>query len=91
MAEDFKEIRATVADLRVDAVAAAGYGISRSRMAEEIKASNVFVNGVAAKKASQAVAQGDEIQFGARSKVILAEVGGTTKKGRIGVTLKRLM
>ena len=33
--EKVKVINATVADLRLDAVAAAGYGVSRSRMADE--------------------------------------------------------
>lgn len=89
MDEDFKEIRATVADLRIDAVAAAGYGISRSRMVEEIKASNVFINGIAAKKPSQEVNVGAEINFGKRAKVVVYEVGGTTKKGRIGIVLRR--
>ena len=35
-----KVISATVSALRLDAVAAAGFGVSRSRMAEEIKGQN---------------------------------------------------
>lgn len=89
MGEDFKEIRTTVADLRIDAVAAAGYGISRSRMVEEIKAQNVFIDGVMAKKPSQEVTEGAEINFGKRAKVVVVEVGGTTKKGRVGLVLRR--
>ncbi len=91
MGENFKEIRTTVADLRIDVVAAAGYGISRSRMAEEIKAKNVFINGVAARKPSQEVTEGVEINFGKRAKVVVVEVGGTTKKGRVGLVLRRYM
>ena len=41
--EKVKVISATVAALRLDAVAAAGYGVSRSRMADEIKGQNVKV------------------------------------------------
>ncbi len=89
MDEEFKEIRATVADLRIDAVAAVGYGISRSRMVEEVKASNVFINGAVAKKPAQEVSVGAEINFGKRPKVVLYEVNGTTKKGRIGIVLRR--
>lgn len=48
--EKVKVISATVADLRLDAVAAAGYGVSRSRMADEIKGLNVKVNWKEAKK-----------------------------------------
>ena len=59
--EKVKLINATVADLRLDAVAAAGYGVSRSRMADEIKSLNVKVNWKEAKKAAQPVNEGDVI------------------------------
>ena len=87
--EKIKIISATVAALRLDAVAAAGYGISRSRMAEEIKSQNVNLNGKEAKNASQSVTEGDIISFRGRGRVELAEIRGTTKKGRCAVTLKR--
>lgn len=89
--EKVKIINATVADLRLDAVAAAGYGVSRSHMAEEIKSLNVKLNWKEAKKAAQAVAEGDIISFRGRGRVEVAEVKGTTKKGRISVTLKRFI
>lgn len=87
--EKVKIINATVADLRLDAVAAAGYGVSRSRMNDEIKSQNVKLNWKEAKKASQTVAEGDIISFRGRGRVEVAEVKGTTKKGRISITLKR--
>ena len=87
--EKVKIISATVAALRLDAVAAAGYGISRSRMAEEIKSQNVKLNWKEAKSASQSVAEGDVMSFRGRGRVELSEVRGTTKKGRFAITLKR--
>ena len=87
--EKVKLINATVADLRLDAVAAAGYGVSRSHMAEEIKSQNVKLNWKEARKAAQSVVEGDIISFRGRGRVEVAEVKGTTKKGRISVTLKR--
>lgn len=87
--EKVKVINATVADLRLDAVAAAGYGVSRSRMADEIKSFNVKVNWKEAKKAAQSVNVGDVISFRGRGRVEIEEIKGTTKKGRISVTLKR--
>lgn len=87
--EKVKVINATVADLRLDAVAAAGYGVSRSRMADEIKGLNVKVNWKEAKKAAQSVNVGDVISFRGRGRVEIEEIKGTTKKGRISVTLKR--
>lgn len=89
--EKVKVINATVADLRLDAVAAAGYGVSRSRMADEIKSLNVKLNWKEAKKAAQAVNEGDVISFRGRGRVEVAEIRGTTKKGRISVTLKRFI
>ena len=87
--EKVKVINATVADLRLDAVAAAGYGVSRSRMADEIKSLNVKVNWQEAKKAAQPVKEGDVLSFRGRGRVEVAEIRGTTKKGRISITLKR--
>ena len=87
--EKVKIINATVADLRLDAVAAAGYGVSRSRMADEIKSLNVRVNWKEAKKPSQSVNEGDVISFRSRGRVEVAEIRGTTKKGRMSIILKR--
>ena len=84
-----KLISATVSALRLDAVAAAGYGVSRSRMTEEIKALNVRVNWQDVKSPSLTVKEGDVISFRSRGRVEVAEIRGTTKKGRTAVTLKR--
>jgi len=89
--EKVKIIKATVAAMRLDAVAAAGYGTSRSRMAEEIKSLNVKVNWQEAKNAAQPVKEGDVLSFRGRGRVEVSEVRGTTKKGRIGLTLKRFI
>lgn len=89
--QQVKIITATVAALRLDAVAAAGYGVSRSHMAEEIKGQNVKVNWQEAKNASQSVNVGDIISFRSRGRVEVAEIRGTTKKGRISITLKRFI
>lgn len=89
--EQVKIIKATVAALRLDAVAAAGYGVSRSHMADEIKSKNVKVNWQDAKNASQAVNEGDVISFRSRGRVEVAEIKGLTKKGRTSITLKRFI
>lgn len=89
--EKVKVISATVAALRLDAVAAAGYGTSRSRMAEEIKGQNVKVNWQDVKNAAQAVKEGDVLSFRGRGRVEIAEVRGMTKKGRLSITLKRYL
>ena len=87
--ERIKEIRATVAALRLDAVAAAGYGVSRSKMTEEIKGQGIKLNFREVKNAAQTVKEGDVISFRGRGRVEVASVNGTTKKGRTSLLLKR--
>jgi RNA-binding protein YlmH len=58
-------------------------------MAEEIKGQNVRVNWQEAKNPSQPVKEGDVISFRSRGRAELAEVRGTTKKGRMAITVKR--
>lgn len=87
--ETVKEIRSTVASLRLDSVAAAGFGMSRTQMTEEIQSEKVKVNWKDAKNASQNVKTGDVISFRGRGRVEVIEITGQTKKGRTGVLLKR--
>lgn len=87
--ERVKEINATVASLRADSVAAAGFGISRSRAASDIEAEKLKLNWKSVKNAAQAVKEGDVLSMRGRGRVEVAEVRGRTKKGRIGISLKR--
>jgi len=87
--ETVKEIRATVASLRLDSVAAAGFGTSRTQMTEEIQADKVKVNWKDTKSPAQIVKAGDMISFRGRGRVEVLEITGQTKKGRTGVLLKR--
>lgn len=87
--ERVKEIRTTVASLRLDAVASSGFGTSRTRMAREIKAERVKVNWRPVRDPAAAVAVGDVLSIRGRGRVVVEEVAGTTKKGRITLLLKR--
>ncbi|NLW55669.1 MAG: photosystem II S4 domain protein [Firmicutes bacterium] len=89
--ERVKEIKSTVASLRLDAVAGLGYGVSRTRMAREIKAEKVKVNWKLVTNPAHKVAAGDVLSIRGRGRVIVAEVGGETRKGRIRVVMKRLL
>ncbi|HWR08409.1 RNA-binding protein [Sporomusa sp.] len=89
--EKIKEIRSTVASLRLDAVAASGFGTSRTRMAEDIAAAKVKINWQEAKSPSQAVKVGDVISMRGRGRVEVIEVPGQTKKGRYSILLRRFM
>lgn len=89
--ETCKELRATVASLRLDAVGAAGFGISRSKMAAAVAAEKVRVNWQRAKGPAQMLAVGDVISFRGRGRLVLAELTGTSRKGRAGVRLERYL
>lgn len=87
--ERCKEIRATVASLRLDSVAAAGFSSSRSKIVTDIAAEKVKLNWQSIKGASQTVKVGDIISMRGRGRVEVEEIRGQTKKGRISIVLKR--
>lgn len=89
--EKVKEIKTTVASLRLDAIASSGFGISRTKAAEAIKGERVQVNWQPAKGPSQDVQEGDVISLRGKGRMELAQITGTSRKGRIGVLLKRYM
>ena len=87
--ERVKEIKATVASLRADSVAAVGFGMSRSKAAADISAEKVQLNWQTVKNSSQTIKQGDVLSMRGRGRLEVAEITGQTKKGRIGILLKR--
>ena len=89
--ERTKEIKATVASLRVDSIAAAGFGSSRSKAATDIAEGKVKLNWQDVKNAAQAIKEGDVLSMRGRGRLEVAQINGTTKKGRISVLLKRYM
>ncbi len=84
-----RDIKATVASLRLDAVASAGFGLSRSKLAPAIRAGQIKLNWQSVKNASAAVKQGDIISLAGRGRMEVAEVRGESKKGRIHIVLKK--
>lgn len=89
--ERVKEIKTTVASMRLDAIAASGFGTSRTRMAREIKSERVKVNWKVVSNPSQEIAAGDVVSIRGRGRVIVAEVRGETRKGRTSLLLQRLL
>lgn len=87
--EKVKEIRTTVASLRLDVIAAAGFGTSRTKMSDDIAADKIKLNWQDVRKGDQPVKAGDIISLRGRGRLEMAEVLGTTKKGRMSVLLRR--
>lgn len=89
--ERVKEIKCTVASLRLDAVASSGFGTSRTKMVRDIKGERVKVNWKIVNNPAQPIEQGTVISIRGRGRVVVEDVRGETKKGRISLLLKRLM
>lgn len=88
---NFKLIRATVASLRLDAVGGHGFNLSRTQMAQEIRAGKVKLNWKITTDPAKTVQEGDTISVSGRGRMVVEEITGTTKKGRIGLVIKRLL
>ena len=84
-----KEIRDTVASLRLDSIIASGFRIGRSLAAQYIVAGRAAIDGLPCEKADKPVAEGAKISLRGLGKIRLRTVGGQTKKGRISITIDR--
>lgn len=86
-----KTLRDTVAALRLDAVAATGFSMSRAKAAELIASGRVQLNHRETAKPDAPVREGDVVSARGLGKFELAEVGGVSKKGRTGIVVKRYL
>ena len=83
-----KEMTTVEASMRLDAIASAGFGISRSKMAEAISGGDVRVNWKEVTQSSYQVQPGDLISVQGKGRLEVGEVN-VTKKGRYRVELAR--
>lgn len=86
-----KTIRDTVATLRLDAVAAAGFSLSRSKMSALIASKKLTLNGRECDKPDLIVEEGAVLSCRGLGKCVLREVTGTSKKGRIMIVVERYL
>ena len=86
-----KELRDTVATLRLDAVAATGFSMSRAKASELICAGRVQLNHRETAKPDALVREGDTVSCRGLGKFVLAEVGGLSKKGRTAILVRRYL
>lgn len=85
-----KELTTVEASLRLDAIASAGFGMSRSKLVSAIQSGDVRVNWKIVKQPSHAVAAGDLIALRGKGRVEVGEIM-ITKKERYRVNLTRLL
>lgn len=85
-----KEMTTVEASLRLDAVASAGFGMSRSKMVDLINAGDVRVNWKEITQSSHALKEGDLVAIRGKGRLEIGEVA-VTKKDRFRVQLTRFM
>ena len=86
---EVKEIRDTLASLRLDSVIASGFRIGRSLAAQYVTAGKAAIDGLPCEKPDKAVDQGMKISVRGLGKIKLHAVNGRTKKDRISVVIHR--
>ncbi len=86
-----KTVRDTVSSLRLDAVAASGFALSRGKAAGLITSGKVQLNHQECLKPDRPVEEGDAISCRRLGKCVVREVGGPSKKGRILIVLERYL
>ena len=86
---EVKEIRDTLASLRLDSVISSGFRIGRSLAAQYVTAGKAAIDGLPCEKPDKAVAEGCKISVRGLGKIRLAQVNGKTKKDRISVLIHR--
>ena len=86
---EVKQIKDTLASLRLDSVISSGFRIGRSLASQYVSAGKAAINGLPCEKPDKAVAEGDKISLRGMGKICLRAVGGQTKKGRISVVIDR--
>jgi RNA-binding protein YlmH len=86
---DIKEIRDTMASIRLDAVISSGFRISRSTAAQYISIGKAAIDGLPCEKPDKTVSEGSFVSVRGLGKIKLYSVNGQTKKGRISVVIHR--
>lgn len=83
-----KEMKSVEASCRLDAIASAGFRMSRNKLADMIKAGDVRVNWKTCKKPSLEVSEGDMISASGKGRVEVCSIS-TTSKGKFIVEMQR--
>jgi RNA-binding protein YlmH len=86
---EVKEIRDTVASLRLDSVISSGFRIGRSLAAQYIAAGKAAIDGLPCEKPDKAVAEGAKISVRGLGKIKLHAINGHTKKDRVSIIIHR--
>jgi photosystem II S4 domain protein len=85
-----KELTTVEASMRLDAIASAGFGMSRSKMVDLINTGDVRVNWRSIKQASHQIKSGDLVAIRGKGRLQIGDVA-VTKKERYRIQLTRFV
>ena len=88
---EVKEIRDTVASLRLDSIISSGFRIGRSTAAQYVTSGRAAIDGLPCEKPDRTVEEGSKISVRGLGKIKLKTINGQTKKGRISVVIDRYL
>lgn len=86
--ENTKELKTTVASLRIDAIISSGIGVSREMSSKLIENQKVKLNYKMISNSAKKINVGDKISIRGYGRIELVEVLGETRKDRIRVILR---
>ena len=89
--EKFEFKRCYVSSMRVDAVLAAAFSLSRGTALEKIRRGEVFLNSVEVTKPDMHVPFSSKLVIHGKGKVLIYEDDGVTKKGRQAFVIKKFL
>ena len=86
---EVKEIKDTLASLRLDCLISSGFRIGRSLAAQYVTTGKAAIDGLPCEKPDRAVSEGASVSVRGLGKIKLAKMNGKTKKDRISVVIHR--
>ena len=86
---EVKEIKDTMASLRLDSVISSGFRIGRSLASQYVTSGKAAIDGLPCEKPDKTVCEGSKISVRGLGKIKLVQVNGRTKKDRISVVIHR--
>ena len=86
---EVREIKDTLASLRLDSVISSGFRIGRSLASQYISAGKASIDGLPCEMPDKPVAEGSRVSVRGLGKIRLVQINGKTKKDRISVVIHR--
>ncbi len=88
---EVREVRDTVASLRLDSVAASMFSLSRGAAQEAVRQGLVAVNNRQIFKPDHFLQEGDKVSFRGKGKAVLTQIGGKSRKDRDCIVFQRFL